>query len=121
LTIGSILSSLGYGGSIATGAEVHRTRAGAADCREGYAADHFAPFAGAFAGLGRGVGCANLGLAWLALDILTTALQLSGALVLALGGLIGEETVALDGPLDLELAPWAGPDGAGIVLGLPLE
>lgn len=120
ITLGSMLSAAGYGGSIAIGLEVQRLGAGGG-CRDTYATDHFAPFAGAFVGLVRGLDCANVGLGWMALDFLSIVSQLAGAVLLCVGGLAGERAIALDGPVDVELAPWAGPDGAGVVLGLPID
>lgn len=121
IALGAALLTVGYGGSLAIGIDNHRLRAGAIDCRAGYADDHFVPIGGAAAGFARAVDCLQVALAWMVLDVVSTVLQLGGVVALLVGGLVGQARVELGGAVDVEIAPWAGPEGGGVALGGTFE
>lgn len=110
---GLLVFAAGWVGSIAFGQEMAEGREG---CRRTYGDLHAIPLAGAAIAVVDAWSCNAVPVVAFLVDGLITAAQLAGAILVTLGLSLGETIVEHEGPLELELAPFATPSSAGIAV-----
>lgn len=100
----------GYAGALWLGTEIGE---GADGCRRTYGDLHAIPLAGPALAVGEGWGCREVSPFVFVLDFIAFFTQLAGAALVTIGALHGVAVPEHEGPLDIELVPWAGPTSAG--------
>lgn len=102
---GNLTLTAGWVGSIGVGLAVLGLD-GRSGCADDYAGMHWAPIVGSIAGLVHATtSCGTeISPALLALDVLSGAVQLAGVILTILGLAMGEESIVLDGPAEIEIA-----------------